>query len=98
MRMILPRKSLVLPEDFCASNGERPAPSSAGLNPSDSNGLVLSPVDMKRFLPGPNVKEPPVWQQVSRCVPTSNIIFSDVWSIFDPSNTKRDNTFADFSG
>ena len=47
---------------------------------------------------GPKTIDPPVWQQDSRCVATSSINFSELWSIFSPSNTNRDNTLADFSG
>src|SRR6187549_1138173 len=98
MRKILPRKSFVLADDFCASNGDLPSRSSEGLNPSDSKGLELSLVDKYKLLPGPKAIDPPVWQQVSRCVSTSSIFFSDAMSILLPSKVKRDRTLAAFAG
>src|SRR3569623_1099526 len=98
MRKILPRRSLVFDDDFCASNGDRPLRSSEGLKPSDSNGLVLSPVERNKFPSAANASDPPVWQHVSRCVATSRSCFSEVMSILFPSNTKRDRTFTDLSG
>src|SRR5690349_3121458 len=97
MRKIFPRRSLVLDDDFCASNGLRPARSSDGLNPFDSKGDVLSPVDKKRFPFASNVNDPPVWQQVSRCVGTSRITFSDAISNLSVK-TNRDRMLAVFSG
>src|SRR5688572_8818189 len=98
MRRILPRRSFVFADDFCASNGERPGVSSEGLYPSDAKGLVLSPVEIYRFPSGPNKSDPPVWQHWSRCVTTSMICFSDVRSSLLSAKTNLDTMFAVFSG
>jgi hypothetical protein len=46
IRRILPFGSLEFADVRWASHGCRPARSSIGVKPDDSNGLVLSPVEM----------------------------------------------------
>ena len=53
MRRILPLRSLVFALVRWASQAERPERSSIGLKPLESNGLVLSPVEMNRLPSGP---------------------------------------------
>src|SRR4051812_6748808 len=62
IRRILPLRSFVLPAVRCASQYVRPERSSIGLKPSESNGLVLSPVEMYRLPSGPKYSEPDEWQ------------------------------------
>src|SRR4051794_17971158 len=90
MRRILPRRSFALEADFWESQAERPGRSSMGAKPSDSKGLVLSPIDTKRQPSGPKASEPPEWQHWSRCVGTCKRIFSEDGSRPSPSIVKRD--------
>src|SRR5262245_33562896 len=77
MRSTLPDRLLVLPAVRCASNASRPGRSSIGVYPSDSFGLVLSPVDSHRLPLVLSMTSPaPWWQHSARCTGTSRTTFS----------------------
>src|SRR5688572_4331915 len=78
MRLILPRRSLVLPEVRCASYcASRAGRSSIGAMPAESPPeLVLSPTAKYRLLLLSQVIEPAEWQHRRRSVGHSTIMSS----------------------
>src|SRR5688500_14147387 len=78
MRSILPLRSLVFPDDFCASRGAAPGRSSIGVNPSEDLENVLSPV-LRYKLPALSKSiPPPTWQHSSRWTTTSSNSFLEL--------------------
>ncbi len=104
MRMIFPRRSLVLLDDRAASYCSCPGISFIGPKPlftyftfGSSNGFALSPVETYNNPSGPKATEPPVWQQIFRCDFTSRIVFSVAPSIVSFLNVNLDKRFTALS-